>query len=85
MTFIQKLITIITILVVVSVAIAWSGINGASSLNDHITNLTQVEAKKINLLGRVAMLSESLRKNEKNIILSKTVVEINEFSSVMKK
>lgn len=85
MTFIQKLITIITILVVVSVAIAWSGINGASSLNDHITNLIQVEAKKINLLGRVAMLSESLRKNEKNIILSKTVVEINEFSSVMKK
>ena len=85
MTFIQKLITIIAILIMVSVAIAWSGLSGANSLNNYITDLTQVEAKKIAILGKVARLSESCRKNEKNILLSKSAEEINNYSSIMEK
>lgn len=85
MTFIQKLITIISILVVVAVAIAWSGLSGASSLNDYITNLVQIESKKITVLGKVARLSESCRKNEKMIVLSKTVEEINTYTAILEK
>ena len=85
MTFTQKLVSIIGILVAVAVAIAFFGLNGASSLNDHITNLVQKEAIKIQEMGEVAKLSESCRKNEKNIIISKSADEINSFDSTMKK
>ena len=85
MTFIQKLITIITILVMVSVAIAWSGLSGASSLNNYITELVQVEAKKITLLGKVARLSESCRKNEKMILQVDSVEEINSYAATIEK
>lgn len=85
MTFVQKLTAIITILIVVSIAIAWSGLSGASSLNNYITDLTQVEAKKIAILGKVARYSESCRKNEKMILLSKSLEEVNTYSSTLER
>lgn len=83
MTFTQKLSMIIAVLVIVAIAIAWSGLSGASSLNDSITNLTKVEAKKLNEMGIVARNSESCRKNEKNIILSKSVDSINSYANII--
>ena len=85
MTFIQKLITIIAILVVVAVAIAWSGLSEASSLNNNITDLVQIQAKKLVVLGKTARLSESCRKNEKMIVLSKTTEEINSYVTTLEK
>ncbi len=84
MTFTQKLSMIIAVLVIVAITIAWSGLSGASSLNDSITNLTQKEAKKLTEIGIVARYSESCRKNEKNIVLSKNTDEIAAYANIMK-
>lgn len=79
MTFTQKLMMIISILVVVAVTIAWFGLNGASSLNDSITNLTQKEARKLTETGLVGRLSEACRKNEKNVVLARSINEVNSY------
>ncbi|MDD2698419.1 MAG: methyl-accepting chemotaxis protein [Arcobacteraceae bacterium] len=72
MTFTQKLMSIIGILVTVAVVIAWTGLSGASSLNDRLDNVINKEAVKLVMVGKLDKFTQACRKDEKNMVLSKT-------------
>jgi len=85
MTFVQKFILTNAVTIAVAITIAFLGIRGMSSLNDYITTIIKKDVVKIQNIGRVAILSESCRKNEKNLLLSDSQDEIESYMDVISK
>jgi len=79
MTFTQKLSMIITILVVVSSAIAWFGISGAGKINDSLNSLIDNDAKKVSLSAKIEQNIIEMQRAEKNIILATTQEDMDQF------
>lgn len=80
MTFTQKLASIIGVLIVVAITIAWLGISGANTINDNLNRIVNEDAEKVKLAGRLQQNLLEMHRAEKNIILSRTEADINEYS-----
>nr|WP_321267075.1 methyl-accepting chemotaxis protein [uncultured Sulfurimonas sp.] len=80
MTFTQKLSMIIAVLVIVSGAIAWFGINGAGKINDSLNDLVDNEAKKVALSARIQQNVLEMQRAEKNLILATTLEDMDAFT-----
>ncbi len=79
MTFTQKLVMIVAVLVVVSSTIAWFGIRGAGNINDSLNSLVDNEARKVFLSGKVQQNLIEMQRAEKNMILSDTEEEMDTY------
>lgn len=80
MTFTQKLASIIGVLVVVAITIAWFGINGAGTINDSLNKLVDQDARKVALSARIQQNMLEMHRAEKNIILALTQEDMNEYT-----
>lgn len=80
MTFTQKLASIIGVLIVVAVTIAWLGINGASNINDNLNKIVDEDAQKVKLAARMQQNLLEMHRAEKNMILAMTDDDMNEYS-----
>lgn len=80
MTFTQKLASIIGVLVVVAITIAWFGIKGAGNINDSLNRLVDEDAKKVALSARIQQNMLEMHRAEKNIILAITQADMDEYT-----
>lgn len=79
MTFTQKLVSIIGILIVVAITIAWIGINGASNINNNLNRIVNEDAAKVRLSARMSQSLLEMHRAEKNMILSSDEKMMDEY------
>jgi methyl-accepting chemotaxis protein/methyl-accepting chemotaxis protein-2 (aspartate sensor receptor) len=79
MTFTQKLVMIIAILVVVASTIAWFGIKGAGNINESLNALVDSDAKKVVLSQKIQINLVEMQRAEKNMILASNVEDMDAF------
>lgn len=79
MTFTQKLSSIIAILVVVAVTIAWLGINGAGNINNSLNKIVDEDAARVSLSARMSQSLLEMHRAEKNMILAIDEQSIQEY------
>lgn len=80
MTFSQKLASIISILVIVAVVIAWLGINGANKINQNLNKIVEQDAEKVKLAARMQQSLLEMHRAEKNLILAITQADMDEYT-----
>ncbi len=79
MTFTQKLSSIIAILVVVAITIAWLGINGAGNINNSLNKIVDEDAARVSLSARMSQSLLEMHRAEKNMILAIDEQSIQEY------
>lgn len=80
MTFSQKLASIIAILVIVAVTIAWLGVNGANQINQNLNKIVEEDAEKVKLAARIQQNLLEMHRAEKNMILAINETDMNEYA-----
>lgn len=79
MTFTQKLASIIGLVTLVAIIIAWLGISGASSINDSLNKIVDVDSTKVRLSAQMQQNLIEMHRAEKNIMLALTQTEMDEY------
>lgn len=80
MTFSQKLSSIIGLMALVAIAIAFFGINGAQSIKNNLDTLVDEDANRVALALRIQRNLIDMQRNEKNMIMAETDEAMNQFA-----
>ena len=79
MTFVQKLASIIGVLIVVVIVITWIGLVGVNNINSNLNKIVDVDSEKVKLAARMQQNLLEMHRAEKNMILAITADDIAEY------